>query len=298
MRRDTKQWKHAMAEQRTIAGAERLLRRCVRVWIRSSKQALDTVMLKPRHIATESIMLIKREEQRAPSANSPIPSCRKWPEDRFSLRTRRSQDQGDVPPSQRHGTERCPVESYTRFHTGRDFIRRTVEENPARSLRAAIHTVRHRCGASARRGAVFSQLEDGFAASQEFEDVTGAAPAVFTPYALFLTQSTLVARRSPAALGVDLSGEKRAFVFWYGSFENHEYCETLLNHLERRNLAVSKRIQFLTDGGSGMLNALRYWFGKMLVHQPSAIYRNENVQRHVAKPSCKEVYQKLATALE
>jgi transposase-like protein len=57
------------------------------------------------------------------------------------------------------------------------------------------------------------------------------------------------------ALGVDLSGEQMTLGFWQGSSENHEIGEALLRDLERCGLVLAKRLLFVTDGGSGLLNA-------------------------------------------
>ena len=54
----------------------------------------------------------------------------------------------------------------------------------------------------------------------------------------------------------------------------------------------------MTDGGSGLLKALRARFGKKLVHQRCAIHKSRNVQKHLAKPYRKEAHRKLTTALE
>ena len=74
--------------------------------------------------------------------------------------------------------------------------------------------------------------------------------------------------------------------------------QALFRDLERRGLALSKRILFVTDGGSGLLKALRERFGKKLVHQRCAIHKSWNLQRHLAKPYRKETHRKLTTALE
>ena len=86
--------------------------------------------------------------------------------------------------------------------------------------------------------------------------------------------------------------------FWQGSSEHHEICEALFTDLERRGLALSKRILFVTDGGSGLSNARRARFGKKLVHQRGAIHTSRNLQRHVAKPYRKGAHRKLIAALE
>jgi transposase-like protein len=89
-----------------------------------------------------------------------------------------------------------------------------------------------------------------------------------------------------------------ALGFWQGSSENHEICEALFRDLERRGLALSRRILFVTDGGSGLRKALRERFGKKLVHQRCVIHKSRNVQRHLAKPYRKEAHRQLKTALE
>jgi transposase-like protein len=100
------------------------------------------------------------------------------------------------------------------------------------------------------------------------------------------------------ALGVDVSGEKMALGLWQDSSENHEICEAWFRDLEHRGLALARRILFVTDGGSGLIKALRAWFGKKLVHQRCAIHKSRNLQRHLAKPYRPEAHRRLMTALE
>ena len=66
------------------------------------------------------------------------------------------------------------------------------------------------------------------------------------------------------ALGVNVCSEKMALGFRQGSSENHQIDEALFRDLARRGLALSRWILFLTDGGSGLLEALREWFGNKL----------------------------------
>ena len=89
-----------------------------------------------------------------------------------------------------------------------------------------------------------------------------------------------------------------ALGLWEGSSENHELCEALFRDLEHRGLALSRRILFVTDGGSGLLKALRARFGKKLVHQRCAIHKSRNLQRHLAKLYRPEAHRRLMTALE
>jgi transposase-like protein len=72
----------------------------------------------------------------------------------------------------------------------------------------------------------------------------------------------------------------------------------LFQDLERRGLALSKRMIYVTDGGSGLIKALRDRFGKKLLHQRCAIHKSRNLQKHLAKRYRKEAYRMLMNALE
>ena len=95
-----------------------------------------------------------------------------------------------------------------------------------------------------------------------------------TPFALFLDTIHRGGEAFLVALGVDVSGEKMALGFGQGSSEHHEICEALFRDLERRGLALSRRILFVTDGGRGLRKALRERFGKKVEHQRCAIHKS------------------------
>lgn len=120
----------------------------------------------------------------------------------------------------------------------------------------------------------------------------------FKPCALFLGTIHRGGEAFLVVLGIAVSGEKMALGFWQGSSENHEIGAALFRDLERRGVALSRRILFVTDGGSGLLKALRDRFGKKLVHQRCAIQRSRTRQRHLAKPYRNEAHRTLTTALE
>jgi len=122
--------------------------------------------------------------------------------------------------------------------------------------------------------------------------------AAYTPFALFLDTVHRGGEAFFVALGVDLNGVKMALGFWQGSSENHEICEALFRDLERRGLVLSRRILFVTDGGSGLRKALRERFGKKLVHQRCAIHKARNLQRYLAKRYRSEAHHRFTIALE
>jgi putative transposase len=100
------------------------------------------------------------------------------------------------------------------------------------------------------------------------------------------------------ALGLDVSGRKQVLGFWQGATENHEICEALFSELESRGLVVSKRILFVTDGGKGIIKALKERVGSGLVHQRCTIHKDRNIQRHLAKRWRQEAHRRFRAALE
>lgn len=68
--------------------------------------------------------------------------------------------------------------------------------------------------------------------------------------------------------------------------------------MERRGLRLSKRIIWVTEGGKGILKALRDRFGKKLNHQRCTIRKDRTIQSHLAKKYRKEAHQRFKVALE
>lgn len=100
------------------------------------------------------------------------------------------------------------------------------------------------------------------------------------------------------ALGLDETGHKHALGFWQGATENHEICEALLTDLERRGLLLSRKILFVTDGGTGIIKALKDRYGSKLIHQRCTIHKDRNIQQHLAKKYRKEAHRRFTIALE
>jgi len=54
----------------------------------------------------------------------------------------------------------------------------------------------------------------------------------------------------------------------------------------------------VTDGGSGIIKALKHRFGKGLIHQRCTIHKGRNIQRHLPKKYHREAHRQFRTALE
>ena len=297
MRHETRHRKHALAGLRAISGEQQLLGTLVRV-IGSGKQALDAVMLEMGRMVAESIMLIEREELAGPDYYPTHPGLQKWAHEAGSAyigdqkvkvtRPRlRDVEQGEV-----------PLKSYARLHATGDFSEELLEKIlRGVSAQKYSETV---LGAARAFGVAPSAVSHKMVevTAQKLKAFQPRSLAAYTPFALFLDTVHRGGEAFLVALGVDLNGVKMALGFWQGSSENHEICEALFRDLECRGLARSRRILFVTDGGSGLRKALRERFGKKLVHQRCAIHKTRNLQRHLAKRYRPEVHQRFTIALE
>lgn len=297
MRIDTRNRKNAMVGLRQISGEQVMLGQLLRV-INEGKTALDGVMLDMGRTMAESIMLIEREELAGPDYHPTNPDLQKWAFEKGSifigdqkLRTKRPRLRDIV-------RGEVPLKSYQALHSPGPFS----EELLQKILR----------GVSAQKyGETVIEAAKAFgvsptAISNKIVELTGQklrqfkerSLADFKPFAMFIDTIHRGGEAFLVALGVDLAGEKRALGFWQGNSENHEICEELFKDLERRGLALSRRIIFVTDGGSGLIKALRDRFGKKLIHQRCSIHKSRNLQKHLAKPYRKEAHRRLKSALD
>jgi putative transposase len=136
------------------------------------------------------------------------------------------------------------------------------------------------------------------ATSQRLKEFKERDLSGMIPFAIFIDTIHRGGEAFLIALGIDTEGHKHVLGFWEGATENHEMCEELFSDLERRGFGLSKKILWVTDGGKGILKALRDRFGKKLMHQRCTIHKDRNIQRHLAKKYRKEAHRRFKTALE
>jgi transposase-like protein len=282
---------------KAISGRDEMLGTLVRV-IRSGKQALDAVMLEMGRMVAESVMLMEREEVAGPDYYPTDPAFKKWAHEEGSLYLG-DQKVKVTRPRLRHVEHgEVTLQSYARLRTpgafSEELLGKILRGVSAQKYAETVLQAGEALGVSA--STVSRKLVDLTATKlKAFQE---RSLADFTPFAVFLDTIHRGGEAFLVALGVDVSGEKMALGFWQGASENHEICEVLFRDLERRGLALSQRILFVTDGGSGLLKALRARFGKKLVHQRCAIHKSRNLQRHLAKPYRTEAHRRLMLALE
>jgi transposase-like protein len=266
--------------------------------INQGKKALDEVMLDMGRMVAESIMLIEREEVAGPDYYPTDPDLQKWAHEDGSIYIG-DQKQKVKHPRLRHVTRgEVQLKSYQALRSPGQFSEELLEKI-LRGVSASKYgeTVMDAAKAfGVSPTAVSNKLIE--LTAQKLRQFKERKLEDFKPFAIFIDTIHRGGEAFLVALGVDLAGEKKALGFWQGNSENHVLCEELFRDLERRGLVLSKRIIFVTDGGSGLIKALRDRFGKKLLHQRCAIHKSRNLQKHLAKQYRKEAHRKLKAALE
>lgn len=294
---NTKQRKKAMAGFREVSGKEKTLSMIVNV-INNGKQALDALMLDMGRSIAESIMLMEREEIAGPDYYPTSPTIQKWAHEDGSVYVGDQKIKVKRPRLRDVVTGEIPLQSYQSLRQSGQFSEELLEKM-LRGLSAQKYeeTVIESAKAfGVSPSAVSKKVVEVTAKKlREFQE---RSLTDFKPFALFLDTIHRGGEAFLVALGINLNGEKMALGFWQGSSENHEICKDLFAELEHRGLALSKKILFVTDGGTGIIKALRDKFGKKLLHQRCAIHKSRNLQKHLAKKYRKEAHRRLMAALE
>jgi transposase-like protein len=196
-----------------------------------------------------------------------------------------------------HGKE-VPLGSYVKLKEKAQFSQELLEQIlRGMSMQKYEETVVNAAGAfGVSASSVSRRVVE--VSSRKLKEFCERSLCDFKPFAIFLDTIHRGGEAFIVGLGIDLCGQKQVLGFWEGSSENHEICEALLGDLERRGLILSKRILFVTDGGSGIIKALKNRFGKKLIHQRCTIHKDRNLQRHLPKKYRNEAHRRFRTALE
>ena len=120
----------------------------------------------------------------------------------------------------------------------------------------------------------------------------------FDLFAMFLDTVHRGGDAFVVALGVDLQGTKQVLGFWEGATENKEVGQCLLSDLESRGLKLGKEMIYVTDGGGGIIRALKDKIGKDLLHQRCTIHKDRNIQNHLPEKYRDEAHRRYRNALE
>lgn len=296
MREDTIRRKKASRLFEQIEGGKWLAGRVAQI-VTQGKQGLDGLVIGLGRMVAEAIMYMEREEIAGPDYRPYSSEVRKWASQPGSVFV------GDRKVRVEHprlrGTRgEIELKTYNRLRDRGGFS----EELLGKALRGLSGRRYHETLVEAAEAFGVSASS----VSRHLVEVTSQKLKQFRErslkdsqfFAVFLDTIHRGGEAFMVGLGIDLKGNKRVLGFWQGATENHEICEALLSELESRGLVLSKRVVFVTDGGQGIIKALRQRLGSGLIHQRCTIHKDRNIQRHLAKRWRKEAHRRFRAALE
>lgn len=298
MRKDTIIRKQTAKGFRSLTGEERLRGQMFKI-MDDGKKAFDQVMLEIGRMFAETIMLMDREETTGPEYHPIDSDIKKWASQAGSVYIGNQKVKVTHPRVRNvlHGKE-VPLGSYVKLREKEQFSQELLGQIlRGMSMQKYRETVVNAAGAfGVSASSVSRRVVE--VSSRKLKEFCERSLSEFKPFAIYLDTIHRGGEAFIVGLGIDLSGKKQALGFWEGSSENHEICEALMGDLERRGLMLSKRILFVTDGGSGIIKALKDRFGKKLIHQRCTIHKDHNIQRHLPKKYRNEAHRRFRTALE
>ncbi len=295
MKVNTKQRKKARRGFEEAFGKKELANKMFHI-IQTGKQGMDAFIHQLGVMLAEAIMDMEREEISGPEYH-PISDIYKWAYQPGSIyigdqkvsvnRPRLRGPQGEI-----------PLASYTTLKKPGSFSEELLEK----ALRGISLQKYHETVIGSANAIGISPSS----ASRHIVEVTARKLKEFkerdlsfiNPFAVFIDTIHRAGEAYLVALGIDTEGIKHILGFWQGATENHEICESLLSDLERRGLLLSCKILWITDGGKGIIKAIKDRYGKKLIHQRCTIHKDRNIQSHLAKKYRKEAHRRFTIALE
>ena len=296
MKANTKQRKKARKGFEQAFGKEEMINKMFHI-IQTGKQGLDIVIRELGAMLAEAIMDMEREERSGPEYQPLSKDVYKWSYQGGSVYV------GDQKIPVRHPRLRgpggeIPLQSYTILKRpgtfSEELLQKALRGISLQKYRDTVINTAHTFGVSP------STLSRHIVevTMQKLKDFKERDLSAIAPFAVFIDTIHRAGEAFMVALGIDTEGYKHVLGFWQGATENHEICEALLADMERRGLILSKNILWVTDGGKGIIKALKDRFGKKLVHQRCTIHKDRNIQKHLAKKYRKEAHRRFRIALE
>jgi transposase-like protein len=296
MKENTKKRKKSIAGMKEVYGKEEMVNQMYQILV-TGKQGFDTMMKELGRMVVEAIMYIEREEIAGPDYQPTNPGIYKWASQPGSVYIGEEKIKVNR-PRLRSKEEEIPLKSYQELKNPEQFSEelwtKILNGISCQKYQETIIDAAKAFGVSA--SSVSRHIIE--VTAKQLKEFKERNLEDFQPFALFLDTIHQGGEAFIIALGIDLSGRKMALGFWQGATENHEIGEELLGDLERRGLKLNKKIIWVTDGGKGIIKALKDRLGKKLIHQRCTIHKDRNIQKHLAKKYRKEAHFRFKNALE
>ena len=295
MRRIAKSRKEAKQLFEHVCGEEWLARELEEV-MAEGKRALDGCVVEVGRMLVEIMMQAQRTQLAGADYQPAEAGLKKWGWQPGSVYVGSQKLRMDH-PRLRGAEGEIPLPVYERLKKPGEFS----EEMLVRALR----------GLSGRRyRETVEQISQGFgispssiskrlveATAEKLRRLRERDLSDFEAFAIFLDTVHRGGAAFSVALGIDVSGKKRVLGFWEGATEHREVAKSLLSDMESRGLKLTAEILFVTDGGGGIIRALKDRFGEDLIHQRCTIHKDRNLQRHLPKRYRKECHRRFRQAL-
>ena len=261
------------------------------------KRALDAAMLDVGRLVAETLMYMEREERSGPDYHPTSSGLMKWASQRGSIYV------GDQKLCVEHPRLRGPegevvLRTYEQLKNrggfSEELLSKVLRGMSSRKYEETVTEAGKAFGVTP--SSVSRHLVE--ATAKQLKQFRERSLEEFPVFAMYLDTVHRGGQAFVVALGVDREGKKLPLGFWEGATENHEICEELLEELERRGLKLSKQVIWVTDGGGGIIKALKGRYGKKLIHQRCTLHKDRNIQRHLPKRYRKRAHHLFATALE
>jgi transposase-like protein len=279
-----------------LMGREEVIDRMYQI-CQLGKQGFDALVRELGVMLAEAIMYIEREEVSGPDYQPFSPELQKWASQGGSVYI------GDQKVAVEHPRMRGPqgeiaLQSYQKLREPEGFSRELLDKIlrgiSCRKYRETVIDAAKAFGVSA--SSVSRRIIE--ITAKKLAEFKERSLLDFEPFAVFIDTIHRGGEAFMICLGIDVGGKKGVLGFWEGATENHVLCEELLADMERRGLKFFRRIIWITDGGKGIIKALRDRFGKKLIHQRCTIHKDRNIQKHLAKRYRKEAHRRYVIALE
>ena len=296
MKVNTRKRRNARRVFEQMYGKQEMINRMYQI-ISQGKQGLDAFLLEIGRTMAETIMYIEREELSGPEYHPISSKIQKWASQGGSIYL------GDQKISVEHPRLRSKkgemaLESYQKLKEpgafSEELLCKILRGISSQRYSETVVEAANAFGVSASS----VSLHIVSVTTKKLKEFKERDLSDFKTFAIFIDTIHRAGKAFMVALGIDAEGQKRVLGFWEGATENNEVCKGLFMDLEGRGLKLTKKVMWVTDGGSGIIKALKEKFGKKLIHQRCTIHKDRNIQKHLPKRYRKEAHRQFRTALE
>ena len=261
-----------------------------------AKNQFDQMMSQIKLIMVECLLSADRESLSGPDY-LPIEGWQKWGYQRGSVYVSGERVSVQKPRLRKNGKEKeLPIYESLRDKKrfSEEVFQKTLMGISSRNYESALEGLLGEFGVS--KSTVSRHVVA--ASASRLKELQERSLKDFDPFAIFIDGYHIAGDVYIIALGIDTMGQKKALGLWQGATENHVICNELLSSLEQRGLCLEGEILYVTDGGKGIIKALKERHGEELIHQRCAIHKDRNIQAHLPKKYRKEAHRKFKNAVD